>query len=159
MLHFINNWRYRISDNGYCERPKQSNDEAKTLCTGSHVLQQRNNTDECRHPLLRQRAKTRNLEANYLGQRTKTMRRNQHCHKSQLHPVGRQHLAQESVSSSNRIPAEYIHLGQCTGVCRHCGAMFWECEKVTSASHSSQSGYNKCCYDGRIILRPPPEYP
>ncbi|GJV52664.1 DNA helicase [Tanacetum coccineum] len=84
---------------------------------------------------------------------------NRHCHKSQLHPVGRQHLAQESVSSSNRIPAEYIHLGQCTCVCRHCGAMFWECEKVTSASHSSQSGYNKCCYDGRIILRPPPEYP
>ncbi|GKE20622.1 reverse transcriptase domain-containing protein [Tanacetum coccineum] len=44
--------------------------------------------------------------------------------------------------------------------------MFWECEKVASASHTSQFGYNKCCYGGRIILRggriilrPPPEYP
>nr|GEV80540.1 DNA helicase [Tanacetum cinerariifolium] len=54
---------------------------------------------------------------------------------------------------------EYNHLGQCTCVCRHCGAMFWECEKVASASHISQFGYNKCCYGGRIILRPPPEYP
>nr|GEX57909.1 DNA helicase [Tanacetum cinerariifolium] len=37
--------------------------------------------------------------------------------------------------------------------------MFWECEKVASASHISQFGYNKCCYGGRIILRPPSEYP
>nr|GEV41510.1 helitron helicase-like domain-containing protein [Tanacetum cinerariifolium] len=57
------------------------------------------------------------------------------------------------------IPLEYNHLGQCTCVCRHCGAMFWECKKVTSTSHTSQFGYNKCCYGGRIILRPPPEYP
>nr|GEV41507.1 helitron helicase-like domain-containing protein [Tanacetum cinerariifolium] len=57
------------------------------------------------------------------------------------------------------IPPEYNHLGQCTCVCRHCGAMFWECKKVASTSHTSQFGYNKCCYGGRIILRPPPEYP
>ncbi|GJS84524.1 ARID DNA-binding domain-containing protein [Tanacetum coccineum] len=57
------------------------------------------------------------------------------------------------------IPLEYIHLGQCTCVCRYCGAMFWECEKVDSASYGKASAYNKCCYRGRTVLRPPPEYP
>nr|GEW35739.1 retrotransposon protein, putative, Ty3-gypsy subclass [Tanacetum cinerariifolium] len=58
-----------------------------------------------------------------------------------------------------RIPPEYSHLGQCTCICRHCGAIFWECEKVTSTSHASEFAYNKCCYEGRVVLRPPPEYP
>ncbi|GKD54835.1 DNA helicase, partial [Tanacetum coccineum] len=85
--------------------------------------------------------------------------RNQHGNKPYLDPIGTQYLAQESISVSNRIPVEYNHLGQCTCVCRHCGAMFWECEKVASASNTSQFAYNKCCYGGRVILRPPPEYP
>ncbi|GJV53078.1 DNA helicase [Tanacetum coccineum] len=32
---------------------------------------------------------------------------------------------------ANSIPLEYIHMGRCTCVCRHCGAMFWECEKMS----------------------------
>ncbi|GKA32747.1 hypothetical protein Tco_0719114 [Tanacetum coccineum] len=71
-------------------------------------------------------------------------------------PIGTQYLAGESVSVSSRISPEYSHLGRCTCVCRHCGAMFWECEKIASASHTSEFGYNKCCYGGRVILRPPP---
>ncbi|GJV28335.1 DNA helicase [Tanacetum coccineum] len=57
------------------------------------------------------------------------------------------------------IPPQYSHLGQCTCVCRHCGAMFWECERVASASYAADFVYNKCCYGGRTILWPPPEYP
>nr|GEU71510.1 DNA helicase [Tanacetum cinerariifolium] len=76
-----------------------------------------------------------------------------------LHPVSTQYLPEESISAPKRILPEYNQLGQCTCVCRHCGAMFWECEKVASASHISRSEYNKCCYGGCIILRPPPEYP
>ncbi|GKA57729.1 DNA helicase [Tanacetum coccineum] len=105
---------------------------------------------------------------------------NRNCHKSQMSkdeaktlfecskrhgkkwytdPIGTQYLAGESVSVSNRISPEYSHLGRCTCVCRHCGAMFWECEKIASASHTSEFGYNKCCYGGRVILRRSPEYP
>ncbi|GJT11589.1 DNA helicase [Tanacetum coccineum] len=104
---------------------------------------------------------------------------NRNCHKSQMSkdeaktlfecskrhgkkwytdPIGTQYLAGESVSVSSRISPEYSHLGRCTCVCRHCGAMFWECEKIASASHTSEFGYNKCCYGGRVILRPPPTF-
>ncbi|GKE81308.1 hypothetical protein Tco_1551308, partial [Tanacetum coccineum] len=85
--------------------------------------------------------------------------RDRHCHKLRLDPIGTQYLAQESTATSKRIPTEYKHLGQCKCVCRHCGAMFLECEKVTSASRTSDFGYNKCCYRGRITFRPPPDYP
>ncbi|GJZ83147.1 DNA helicase [Tanacetum coccineum] len=44
------------------------------------------------------------------------------------------------------ISPEYSHLGQCTCVCRHCGAMFWECEKIASASHTSEFGYNNVMF-------------
>nr|GEV67659.1 DNA helicase [Tanacetum cinerariifolium] len=37
--------------------------------------------------------------------------------------------------------------------------MLWKCEKVESASHIRDFAYNKCCYEGRIILCPPLEYP
>ncbi|GJS70163.1 DNA helicase [Tanacetum coccineum] len=73
--------------------------------------------------------------------------------------IGTHYLNQDSISTLNSIPLEYIHLGQCTCVCRYCGAMFWECEKVDSASYGKASAYNKCCYRGRTVLRPPPEYP
>nr|GEX02504.1 DNA helicase [Tanacetum cinerariifolium] len=73
--------------------------------------------------------------------------------------IGTHYLNQDSISTLNSIPLEYTHLGQCTCVCRYCGAMFWECEKVESASYGKASAYNKCCYGGRIVLRPPPEYP
>nr|GEW05314.1 hypothetical protein [Tanacetum cinerariifolium] len=36
--------------------------------------------------------------------------------------------------ASNRVPMEYVYLGNCTCVCRHCGAMFWECEKNSKVS-------------------------
>nr|GEZ28105.1 DNA helicase [Tanacetum cinerariifolium] len=58
-----------------------------------------------------------------------------------------------------RLPLEYAHLGKCTCVCRHCGALFWECEKVARSSYTYDPRYNKCCYGGRVILRAPPEYP
>ncbi|GKA89829.1 DNA helicase [Tanacetum coccineum] len=74
-------------------------------------------------------------------------------------PIETQYLNAEAVSTSTRIPLEYNHLGKCTCVCRHCGAMFWEIEKVISASHVNDFAYNKCCYGGRIRLRPSPEYP
>nr|GEV18377.1 retrovirus-related Pol polyprotein from transposon TNT 1-94 [Tanacetum cinerariifolium] len=54
---------------------------------------------------------------------------------------------------SNRVPFEYVHLGKCTCVCCHCGAMFWECEKNVKSSHGRE--YNKCRHGGRVILRPP----
>ncbi|GJY96378.1 DNA helicase [Tanacetum coccineum] len=65
-------------------------------------------------------------------------------------PIETQYLNAEAVSTSTR---------NCTCVCRHCGAMFWEVEKVISASHVNDFAYNKCCYGGRIKLRPSPEYP
>ncbi|GKA39703.1 DNA helicase [Tanacetum coccineum] len=87
---------------------------------------------------------------------------NRNCHKSQMSkdeaktlfecskrhgkkwytdPIGTQYLAGESVSVSNRISPEYSHLGRCTCVCRHCGAMFLEkeCERLASASRTSLS--------------------
>ncbi|GKD11658.1 hypothetical protein Tco_1196065 [Tanacetum coccineum] len=33
---------------------------------------------------------------------------------------------------SNRALGEYVHLGKCTCVYRHCGAMFLECKKMLS---------------------------
>ncbi|GKA32746.1 hypothetical protein Tco_0719113 [Tanacetum coccineum] len=67
-------------------------------------------------------------------------------------PIGTQYLAGESVSVSNRISPEYSHLGRCTCVCRHCGAMFWECEKIASASHTSEFGLQQMLpYGGRIL--------
>ncbi|GJY86345.1 DNA helicase [Tanacetum coccineum] len=91
----------------------------------------------------------------YPKHQTTKRRRNPHWYRSHLDPVGTQYLGGESISISNK----YNHLGQCTNVCRHCGAMFWECEKVASASYGANFAYNKCCYGGRVILRPPPEYP
>nr|GEV42900.1 DNA helicase [Tanacetum cinerariifolium] len=83
------------------------------------------------------------------------------CRLHKLHPesVTKQYLNGESVSLSNRIPLEYSHLGKCTCVYRYCGAMFWECEKIVSTSNSVDFAYNKCCYGGRTILRPPVEWP
>ncbi|GKB03654.1 DNA helicase [Tanacetum coccineum] len=98
-------------------------------------------------------------QSHYPKHQTTKKRRNPHWYRSRMDPVGTQYLGGESISISNRILAEYNHLGQCTSVCRHCGAMFWECEKVASTSRACELAYNKCCYGGRIILRPPPEYP
>ncbi|GKA13115.1 DNA helicase [Tanacetum coccineum] len=72
-------------------------------------------------------------------------------------PIRMQYLNAEPVSTSMRIPLEYSHLGKCTCVCRHCEAMFWESEKVISASRANDCAYNKCCYGGRISLRPSPD--
>ncbi|GJS39598.1 DNA helicase [Tanacetum coccineum] len=134
-------------------------DESETSCIIRHILQAPTNNDEDERPSLRRRPKIHNFDRTYLDRQRKTKWRNRHGNRLYLDPIGTQYLAGESVSVSNRIPPEHSHLGQCTCVCRHCGAMFWECEKVASASHTSQFGYNKCCYRGRIILRPPPEYP
>ncbi|GJZ93344.1 hypothetical protein Tco_0665409 [Tanacetum coccineum] len=41
-----------------------------------------------------------------------------------------QHLRLQSVPTRG-IPLEYTHMGRCSCVCRHCGAMFWECEKLS----------------------------
>ncbi|GKB43229.1 DNA helicase, partial [Tanacetum coccineum] len=65
----------------------------------------------------------------------------------------------QKTSVLNTIPTEYVHLGKCTCVCRHWGAMFWECEKNAKASCGRAPEYTKCCHGGRVILRPPPEYP
>ncbi|GJT61527.1 DNA helicase, partial [Tanacetum coccineum] len=65
----------------------------------------------------------------------------------------------QKTSASNTIPTEYVHLGKCTCVCRHWGAIFWECEKNAKASCGRAPEYTKCCHGGRVILRPPPEYP
>ncbi|GJW60871.1 hypothetical protein Tco_0110206 [Tanacetum coccineum] len=60
---------------------------------------------------------------------------------------------------STKVPLDYIYLGKCTCVCRYCGAMFWECEKVAKLSSRTQPEYNKCCHGGRVILPAPPDYP
>ncbi|GKB35535.1 hypothetical protein Tco_0880477 [Tanacetum coccineum] len=57
------------------------------------------------------------------------------------------------------IPLEYTHMGRCSCVCRHCGAMFWECEKLSRSGFGGVPIYNKCCNGGQVVLRPPPEYP
>ncbi|GKD77035.1 hypothetical protein Tco_1339656 [Tanacetum coccineum] len=57
------------------------------------------------------------------------------------------------------IPLEYTHMGRCSCVCRHCGAMFWECEKLSHSGFGGVPIYNKCCNGGQVVLRPPPEYP
>nr|GEX59345.1 DNA helicase [Tanacetum cinerariifolium] len=139
---------------------RQSNwDEVETTRTTSHILKVPTNNDEDNRPSLRRRPKIHNFQCTYLDQQRKTKLRDRHGNIPYLHPVSTQYLPKESISVSKRILPEYNHLGQCTRVCWHCGAMFWECENVSSASHISQFGYNKCCYGGRIILRPPPEYP
>ncbi|GJT01529.1 kinase RLK-Pelle-LRR-XI-1 family protein, partial [Tanacetum coccineum] len=48
-------------------------------------------------------------------------------------------------SLHREVPLDYIYLGKCTCVCRYCGAMFWECEKVAKLSSRTQPEYNKCC--------------
>ncbi|GJX19647.1 DNA helicase [Tanacetum coccineum] len=83
----------------------------------------------------------------------------QNWRKLYVDPIEMQYLNTEPVSTSMRIPLEYSHLSKCTCVCRHCGAMFWESEKVISASRANDFAYNKCCYGGRISLRPSLEYP
>ncbi|GJX14532.1 DNA helicase [Tanacetum coccineum] len=60
---------------------------------------------------------------------------------------------------SNSVPLEYIHIGNCTCVCRYCGATFWECEKINRSGFEGLPIYNRCCNGGRVVLRPPPEYP
>nr|GEV01017.1 DNA helicase [Tanacetum cinerariifolium] len=57
------------------------------------------------------------------------------------------------------IPLEYTHMGRCSCVCRHCGAMFWECEKLSRSGFGGVPIYNKCCNGGQVVLRPPSEYP
>ncbi|GJV27623.1 DNA helicase [Tanacetum coccineum] len=134
-------------------------DETESSCIMKRILQAPNNDDEDGRRSLRQRQNTHNMQRTYSDCQRKTKCRNPHRNRQYIDPIGTQYLVEESVSVSNRIPPEYNHLGQCTCVCRHCGAMFWECEKVVSASHTSELGYNKCCHGGRIVLRLPPEYP
>nr|GEV47092.1 DNA helicase [Tanacetum cinerariifolium] len=76
-----------------------------------------------------------------MGQRKRPKRKSKVAH--------RQYQSQRINNSPKR---------QCTCVCRQCVAMFRECEKVTSASHIFDLGYNKCCYGRCIVLRPPQEY-
>nr|GEV70818.1 DNA helicase [Tanacetum cinerariifolium] len=73
--------------------------------------------------------------------------------------VNQQHLNEKSVPTANKIPLEYSSLGKCICVCRYCRAKLWECEKVSSTSNSKNFAYNKCCYGGRTVLHPTPEYP
>nr|GEU49522.1 helitron helicase-like domain-containing protein [Tanacetum cinerariifolium] len=65
----------------------------------------------------------------------------------------------QRVAPLKKVPFEYGHLGKATYTCRHCGAMFWECEKHTRLSTRQEPQYNKCFHGGRVILYPPPEYP
>ncbi|PWA48067.1 DNA helicase [Artemisia annua] len=53
-------------------------------------------------------------------------------------------------------PPEYVSLGLCNQVCRHCKALFWLEEKLTRSSTRSPE-YHKCCMGGRVVLRPQPE--
>nr|GEV45595.1 DNA helicase [Tanacetum cinerariifolium] len=121
-----------INDNNCQQQQQPSKNINDSYYGNSHVLQQPNYARKHRQPFRRPEAKSHNVQHNHLQHQPRIKR---------------------------RIPAEYIHLGQCTCVCCHCEAMFWECKKVASTSYTSQTGYNKCCYGGRIILRPPPEYP
>ncbi|GJS92889.1 DNA helicase [Tanacetum coccineum] len=159
-----------IYENKHPQRRQLSKDEAEsscsnnedtaaTICTTNHMSHAPTSNDKHKCLRIRQRPKIHNSESNYLHYRRKMKWRNRHRNNPYLDPIGTQYLGQESISASNRIPVQYNYLGQCTCVCRHCGAMFWECEKLASASHTSQFAYNKCCYGGRVVLRPPPEYP
>ncbi|GJY66365.1 DNA helicase [Tanacetum coccineum] len=73
----------------------------------------------------------------------------------------RQTVQQQNIRRYNRagLPVEYIHMGHCTCVCRHCGATFWESEKLANSGFGASAMYNKCCNGGRVVLRAPPEYP
>ncbi|GJZ27507.1 hypothetical protein Tco_0571760, partial [Tanacetum coccineum] len=46
------------------------------------------------------------------------------CRKLHTEPVHLQYLNGEAVTISNDVPLQYSHLGKCTYVCCHCGAMF-----------------------------------
>nr|GEZ25682.1 DNA helicase [Tanacetum cinerariifolium] len=121
-----------INDNNCQQQQQPSKNINDSYYGNTHMLQQPNYARKHRQPFRRPEAKSHNIQHNYLQHQPRMKR---------------------------RIPTEYIHLGQCTCVCCHWGAMFWECEKVASTSYTSQTGCNKCCYGGRIILRPPLEYP
>ncbi|GJV87495.1 hypothetical protein Tco_1531433 [Tanacetum coccineum] len=58
----------------------------------------------------------------------------------------------------NSVPLGYVYMGKCSCVCRHCGALFWECEKNVNLVGGTLV-YNRCCNGGRVVLRAPPEYP
>ncbi|GJS66166.1 DNA helicase [Tanacetum coccineum] len=82
----------------------------------------------------------------------------------QIHKRQREHMKPhtagvKSSTVASKVPLEYTYLGRCTCVCRYCGAMFWECEKIANLSSRRQPEYNKCCHGGRVILPGPPEYP
>ncbi|GJZ46053.1 DNA helicase [Tanacetum coccineum] len=62
-------------------------------------------------------------------------------------------------SSTSQAPYECTHLGKCECVCRHCGAMFWECERHTKSVSRREPEYSKCCHGGRVSLCAVPEYP
>ncbi|GJX91672.1 hypothetical protein Tco_0344998 [Tanacetum coccineum] len=97
-----------------------------------------------------------NREHTHVTRRTQRVRR---CRTSQPEPIELHLMNGQPTTTSNRVPLEFAHLGKCTCVCRHCGAMFWECEKNARSSYAHKTGYNKCCYGGRVVLRVPPEYP
>ncbi|KAL6620651.1 hypothetical protein ACP70R_035790 [Stipagrostis hirtigluma subsp. patula] len=53
-----------------------------------------------------------------------------------------------------------LHLGGPDHVCPHCGALFWNDERVRGRGRQDMPVYNKCCRGGSIILppyKPPPE--
>ncbi|PWA94657.1 hypothetical protein CTI12_AA057920 [Artemisia annua] len=56
-------------------------------------------------------------------------------------------------------PVEYKQFGPCSCVCRHCGAMFWEEEKLTTSTRVSGPLFHRCCLQGRVKIFVPREYP
>nr|GEY20120.1 DNA helicase [Tanacetum cinerariifolium] len=68
------------------------------------------------------------------------------------------HITSSTLATAN-ILLEYMHMGRCTCVCRYCGATFWESEKNVHSAIRGLHVYNRCCHGGRLVLRPPPEYP
>ncbi|PWA87518.1 hypothetical protein CTI12_AA129720 [Artemisia annua] len=48
-------------------------------------------------------------------------------------------------------PDTYIHMGQPDKICRHCKAIFWYDERISS-SRSGRPEYHKCCNAGKVKI-------
>nr|GFA93387.1 DNA helicase [Tanacetum cinerariifolium] len=70
-----------------------------------------------------------------------------------------------NLSTSRQLPpasrptSDYRYLGSCTYSCQHCGALFWDDERLKSVPRSSRPRYNRCCRGGRVVLRTYQMYP
>ncbi|GKB02441.1 DNA helicase, partial [Tanacetum coccineum] len=59
----------------------------------------------------------------------------------------------------SNLPIRYKHIGSCTYICEHFGALFWYDEHVKSNLGRARPRYNRCCKGGRVALRTYQIYP